>query len=66
MGIVSAVCMGIAILLSLIYAGIQDHPVYGYGGNWPELGDTVETSVTIPGNPGFVNGLNAVLKCVLF
>jgi hypothetical protein len=53
--------MAIAIILSLVYAGIEDHPLYGYGGNYPELGP-VETSVTIPGNPGFVNGMNAVLK----
>ena len=63
MGIVSAFCMAIAIILSLVYAGIEDNPVYGYGGNYPELGE-VKTSVTIPGNPGFVNGLNAVLKWV--
>lgn len=29
MGIVSAICMGIAMLLTLVYSGIQDHPVYG-------------------------------------
>lgn len=62
MGVVSAGCMAIAIILSLVYAGIEDHPVYGYGGSYPELGAEVTTSVGIPGNPGFVNGLNAVLK----
>jgi len=61
MGIASAVCMGIAIILSLVYAGIEDHPLLGYGGAYPELGP-VETSVSVPGNPGFVNGMNAVLK----
>lgn len=63
MGIVSAVCMGIAIILSLVYAGIEDHPVYGYGGNYPELGE-VTTSTTVPGKPTFVNAFNAVLKYV--
>lgn len=61
MGIASAVCMAIAIILSLVYAGIEEHPLYGYGGNYPKQGP-VETSVSIPGNPGFVNGMNAVLK----
>jgi len=61
MGIASATCMAIAIILSLVYAGIEEHPLMGYGGVYPELGP-VETSTTIPGNPGFVNGMNAVLK----
>lgn len=63
MSIVSATAMGIAILLSLIYAGIEDHPLYGYGGNYPELGP-VKTSIGLPGAPGFVAGTNAVLKYV--
>lgn len=53
--------MFIAIILSLVYAGIEDHPLYGYGGSYPKQGP-VSTSVTIPGDPGFVNGMNAVLK----
>lgn len=32
MSIVSASAMAIAILLSLIYAGIESAPLYGYGG----------------------------------
>jgi hypothetical protein len=32
MSIVSAVAMAIAILLSLVYAGIESAPLYGYGG----------------------------------
>jgi hypothetical protein len=32
MGVVSAICMAIAMLLTLVYSGIQDHPVYGYNG----------------------------------
>jgi hypothetical protein len=62
MSIVSAVCMAIAIILSLVYAGIEDAPLYGYGGNYPTLGP-VATSIGLPSpGPGFVNGLNAVLK----
>jgi hypothetical protein len=61
MSIVSAICMAIAIILSMVYAGIEDAPLYGYGGNYPTLGP-VKTSVGIPGNPGFINGLNATLK----
>jgi hypothetical protein len=54
--------MGIAIILSLVYAGIEANPLYGYGGNYPTLGP-VKTSVGLPnGGPGFVDGLNAVLK----
>ena len=63
MSIVSAIAMGIAILLSMIYAGIEDHPFAGYGGNYPELGP-VKTSIGLPGAPGFVAGTNAVLKYV--
>jgi hypothetical protein len=62
MSVVSAICMGIAIILSLVYAGIEDAPLYGYGGNYPTLGP-VTTSIGLPTPaPGFVNGLNAVLK----
>ena len=56
--------MAIAILLSLIFVGIEDHPLYGYGGNYPALGE-VKTSIGLPdGGPGFVAGFNAVLKYV--
>jgi len=62
MSIVSAACMAIAILLSLIFSGTEAAPLYGYGGNYPTLGP-VKTSVGLPdGGPGFVAGLNAVLK----
>ncbi|ORY24450.1 transmembrane amino acid transporter protein-domain-containing protein [Naematelia encephala] len=62
MSVVSAICMGIAILLSLIYVGIEDAPLYGYGGNYPTLGP-VKTSTGLPSpQPGFVAGLNAVLN----
>jgi hypothetical protein len=62
MSVVSAIAMGIAIILSLVYAGIEDAPLYGYGGNYPTQGP-VKTSAGLPdGGPGFVPGLNAVLK----
>nr|XP_018266024.1 uncharacterized protein I303_02402 [Kwoniella dejecticola CBS 10117]OBR88182.1 hypothetical protein I303_02402 [Kwoniella dejecticola CBS 10117] len=61
MSVVSAIAMGIAIILSMVYAGIEDHPFYGYGGNYPELGE-VKTSIGLPGAPGFVAGTNAVLN----
>lgn len=32
MSIVSAIAMGISIILSLVYAGIESAPLYGYGG----------------------------------
>ncbi|WVQ75333.1 hypothetical protein IAR50_004950 [Cryptococcus sp. DSM 104548] len=62
LSIISASAMAIAILLSLIFAGIEDAPYYGYGGYYPALGE-VTTSVGLPdGGPGFVAGLNAVLN----
>ncbi|BEJ17198.1 hypothetical protein CspHIS471_0605990 [Cutaneotrichosporon sp. HIS471] len=61
MGVFSAFCMGIAILLCLIFSGIQPHPGKGYGGTYPSLGE-VYTTAGLPGNPGFVNGFNAVLN----
>lgn len=64
---ISVVAMVITILLSLIFAGIQDHPYRGYGGpdglmEYPGLGE-VKTHGKFP-NPdlGFVDGFNAVLK----
>jgi hypothetical protein len=64
MSIVSAGSMAIAIILSLIYVGIEDHPLYGYGGNWPTQGE-VRTSIGLPnggGSGNFVSIVNAVLK----
>ena len=62
MSIGSAISMGIAILLSLIYVGIEDAPLYGYGGNYPTQGP-VTTSIGLPnGGSGFVATTNAVLK----
>lgn len=64
MSIFSAVFMGIAIILSLVYSGIEAHPGKGYGpkGKYPGLGP-VKTHAGFP-DPDltFVNGLNAVLN----
>jgi hypothetical protein len=38
MSMFSAACMGIAILLFLVFAGIEDHPLYGYNGVYPKAG----------------------------
>ena len=66
MSIGSAVAMAIAIILSLVFAGIEAGPLYGYNGDYPTLGPVV-TSTSLPGGgPGFVPGFNAVLKCVVF
>lgn len=55
MSIISAIAMFIAIVLSLIYAGIEDAPLGAI--------EPVRTSIGLPdGGPGFVDGLNAVLK----
>jgi len=64
MSVFSAICMGIAILLALVYSGIEAHPGKGYGpkGVYPGLGP-VKTYGGFP-NPdlGFVDGFNAVLN----
>lgn len=55
LSIISAIAMFIAIVLSLIYAGIEDAPLGAI--------EPVRTSIGLPdGGPGFVDGLNAVLK----
>ncbi|KAJ5488143.1 Amino acid transporter transmembrane [Penicillium expansum] len=38
MSMFSSACMGIAILLFLIFAGIEEAPLYGYNGNYPTDG----------------------------
>lgn len=53
--------MGIAILLFLVFAGIEDHPVYGYLGDWPEAGPVETRAVPYPGTT-FVGAMNAVLN----
>src|ERR1700760_1637006 len=38
MSMFSASCMGLAILLFMIFAGIEDAPLYGYNGDYPTDG----------------------------
>lgn len=61
MGIISAIAMAIAMLLTLIYSGIQDHPTYGYNGVWPAAGEAIYTT----GKPmvtDFILAFNAALN----
>src|ERR1700753_1062051 len=53
--------MGIAILLFLIFAGIEDAPYYGYNGNYPTDGLVRTYAFPLPGPP-WVNCMNAVLN----
>lgn len=54
MSMFSAACMGIAILLFLVFAGIEDAPGYGYNGSYP-----TEGAVRIAGTT-WVSCMNAV------
>lgn len=53
--------MGIAILLFLVFAGIEDAPLYGYGGDYPTLGK-VATYAFPPAGTTWVACMNAVLN----
>lgn len=57
----SAACMGIAILLFLIFAGIEDAPYYGYNGNYPTDGLVRTYAFPLPGTT-WVACMNAVLN----
>lgn len=61
MSMFSAACMGIAILLFLIFAGIEDAPLYGYGGDYPTLGKVKTYAFPLPGTD-WVACMNAVLN----
>ncbi|KAF2710971.1 putative amino acid transporter [Pleomassaria siparia CBS 279.74] len=61
MSIFSAACMGIAILLFLVFAGIEPAPLFGYGGNYPELGPVKTYAFPLPGTT-WVDCMNAVLN----
>ncbi|KAF1943859.1 putative amino acid transporter [Clathrospora elynae] len=61
MSMFSAACMGMAILLFLVFAGIEDSPLYGYGGSYPELGP-VKTYAFPPEGTTWVAAMNAVLN----
>lgn len=55
----SAACMGLSILLFMIFAGIEEAPLYGYGGDWPTLGP-VKTYAFPPAGTTWVACMNAV------
>lgn len=61
MSMFSAACMGIAILLFLIFAGIEPAPGYGYNGDYPTAGP-VGTYALAPAGTTFVAAMNAVLN----
>ncbi|KAK4686785.1 hypothetical protein P7C73_g3340, partial [Tremellales sp. Uapishka_1] len=62
MSIFSAICMGIAILLFLIFAGIEDHPSAGYKGVYPTAGAKVYTTAFPADGVSWVDCVNAVLN----
>ena len=53
--------MGIAILLFLVFAGIEDAPGFGYLGTYPKAGP-VKTYAFPPSGTTFVAAMNAVLN----
>lgn len=53
--------MGLAILLFLVFAGIEDAPLYGYNGNYPHDG-LVHTYAFPPAGTTWVDCMNAVLN----
>jgi len=61
MGMFSAACMGLAILLFMVFAGIQDHPTKGYGKAWP-LEGPVHTYAFPKAGTTWVACMNAVLN----
>lgn len=61
MSMFSAACMGIAILLFLVFAGIEDAPLYGYNGDYPSDG-LVGTYAFPKAGTTWVACMNAVLN----
>ena len=61
MSMFSSVCMAIAILLFLIFAGIESAPGTGYNGDYPTDGPVRTYAVPLPGS-NFVACMNAVLN----
>lgn len=61
MSMFSAACMGIAILLFLVFSGIEAAPLYGYNGDYPTLGP-VKTYAFPPSGTTWVACMNAVLN----
>ncbi|CAI7573212.1 unnamed protein product [Penicillium discolor] len=61
MSMFSSACMGIAILLFLIFAGIEKAPLYGYTGNYPTEGPVKTYAFPLPGTT-WVACMNAVMN----
>lgn len=61
MSMFSAACMAIAILLFLVFAGIEDAPGYGYNGAYPADGPVKTYAFPLPGTT-WVACMNAVLN----
>ncbi|EED14446.1 amino acid transporter, putative [Talaromyces stipitatus ATCC 10500] len=61
MSMFSAACMGMAILLFLIFAGIEAAPLVGYSGNYPTDGPVHTYAFPLPGTT-WVQCMNAVLN----
>lgn len=61
MSMFSAACMAIAILLFLVFAGIEEAPLYGYNGNYPKDGPVRTYAFPLPGTD-FVSAMGAVLN----
>jgi hypothetical protein len=57
----SAACMAIAILLFLVFAGIEEAPLYGYLGDYPTAGPVKTYAFPLPGTT-WVACMNAVLN----
>ena len=53
--------MALAILLFLIFAGIEKAPLAGYGGDYPKLGPVKTYAFPLPGTT-WVEAMNAVLN----
>lgn len=61
MSMFSAFCMAMAVLLWVIFCGIQDHPMQGIKKPWPEMGPVVNYAFPREGTT-WVDSLNAVLN----
>ncbi|KAG0647261.1 hypothetical protein D0Z07_7070 [Hyphodiscus hymeniophilus] len=61
MSMFSAACMGLAILLFLIFAGIENAPLVGYSGDYPTDGLVKTYAFPLPGTT-WVACMNAVLN----
>lgn len=61
MSMFSAACMGLAVFLFVIFAGIEDAPLHGYGGDYPALG-RVKTYAFPREDTTWVACINAVLN----